>query len=255
MVSRLACVLLIAACGSRKPRTVDDALRPAPAPPADALSHDARAKPAATTGDVQVRVEWTDVPVAARTSPGMTPCGTPRAAAVAPTATWGVPEALVIVDGAPPVTAEARVRLADCALTPRLAVGTSLALDTTADRPVAVRIAHRYQATGLRTAIETPPPRTVQLPIAGHTATLPLAPNEILELTADVKGADPAWVVGGVGTVTDATGTVLVEDVPVGAHAVRAWLPPRGGQPARFAEGAVTVAAGDLSVLTLELAP
>jgi hypothetical protein len=255
VVSRLACVLLIAACGSSKPRSVDDARRPATATATDATPIDAAAKPAATTGDVQVRVEWADVPVAARTSPGMTSCGTPRAAAVAPTTTWGIPEALVIVDGAPPVTGQARVRFADCALTPRLVVGGSIALDTTADRPLAIRLAHRFQATALRSAVEAASPRTVQLPIAGHTATLPLAANEVLELSADVKDSDPAWVVGGAGAVTDASGTVLVEDVPVGTHTVRAWLPPRAGQPARLAEGTVTVAAGDLAELTLVLAP
>jgi hypothetical protein len=259
VVSRLACVLLIAACGSSKPRSVDDARRPPPATSADAVSTDAASTPAATrratTGDVHVRVEWADVPTAARTSPGTTSCGTPRAAAVAPTTTWGIPDVLVIVEGAPPVTAHARVRFADCALNPRLVVGGSLALDTTADRPVAIRLAHRYQTTALRAALESTAPRTVQLPIAGHTATLPLAANEVLELTADAKASDPAWVVGGAGAVTDGSGTVLVEDVPIGTHAVRAWLPPRAGQPARFAEGTVTVGAGDLAELTLVLAP
>src|SRR5262245_34352729 len=43
-------------------------------------------------GDAQIRVEWADVPVAARASPGRTPCNTPRAPSVAPTTTWGVPD-------------------------------------------------------------------------------------------------------------------------------------------------------------------
>jgi len=48
---------------------------------------------------------------------------------------------------------------------------------------------------------------------------------------------------------------VLVRDVPPGVHAVRAWLPPRGDQPARHAHGEVTVVAADLAELTLQLAP
>ena len=55
------------------------------------------------------------------------------------------------------------------------------------------------------------------------------------------------------GFVTDATGHVLVRDLAAGAHAVTAWLPPRGGQPARIGHGTVTVVAGDLAELTVKL--
>jgi len=260
VVNRLAVVVVVSAaawaCGSGKPRVADDARKPPPTPSADAAALDARAPAsAATTGDVQVRVEWADVPTLARTSPGLTSCGTQRAPAVTPSTTWGIPDALVIVDGAPAVTSEARVRFSDCALTPRLVVAGSLAVDTTADRPVEIRIRHRYQANALRAAIEATQARVVRLPIAGHIAVAPLAPNEIVELVADVKDADPAWAVGGAGAVTDGSGTVLVKDVPVGTHTVRAFLPPRAGQPPRFAEGSVTVAPGDLAELTLALVP
>ncbi|MDX2093109.1 MAG: hypothetical protein SFX73_35025 [Kofleriaceae bacterium] len=236
MVERLALVLL-AACGSGKPRVVEDARKPAPSGDA-AMPIDARSA-TATTGDVQVRIEWADVPVAARTSPGLTSCKTPRSPAVAPSTTWGIPDVLVVVEGAPPVTTEAHVRYADCALTPRIAVGTSLALDSIADRPVAIKLATR----------------TIQLPIAGHTVTLPLASDDLVELVPDAQGAESAWVAGGAGAITDASGTVLVKDVPPGTHIVRAILPARGGHPAMKAEGTVSVVAGDLAELTLKLVP
>jgi hypothetical protein len=239
-----AAVLFLAACGSGKPHVVEDARRPPSTPTGDAAPADARpAAPTTTasTGDVQVRVEWVDVPVAARTSPGTTSCNTPRAPAVTPSTTWGIPDVLVIVEGAPAVTTQAHVRFADCALTPRIAVGNSLALDTSADRPVAIKL--------------SPGATTIQLPIAGHTVTMPLAPDALVQLTPDVKGADDAWVAGGAGAVTDASGTVLVKDVPPGTHAVRAILPARGGLKAMKAEGSVTVTAGDLAELTLKLAP
>jgi hypothetical protein len=261
-----ACALLACgcACGSGKPKVADDARHVAVAKDGDAkdaAARDAAARDAthdavrATTGDVQVRVEWPDVPVAARTSPGTTSCGTPRAASVAPTTLWGIPDALVIVDGAPPTTGEVHVRLADCALSPRLAVGASLALDTTVDHPIAVHIAPRYQVTALREPLDASASRTVQLPIAGHTARLPLSAGDIIELTADVKDADPAWIAAGAGAVTDSSGAVLIKGIPVGPHTVHAWLPPRAGQPAHYTEGTVTVEPGDLTTLTLKFSP
>jgi len=50
-----------------------------------------------------------------------------------------------------------------------------------------------------------------------------------------------------------ARGHALIRDLPAGAHAVTAWLPPRGGQPARVGHGSATVAAGDLEELTVRL--
>jgi hypothetical protein len=47
----------------------------------------------------------------------------------------------------------------------------------------------------------------------------------------------------------------MTETTLLGTHHLRAWLPPRAGQPARHAEGQVTVVAGDLAELTLELRP
>ena len=248
-------LLALVACSSSKPRTADDAKR-AP-PPSDAAAivpvvADAPDAPKAPSGDVQVRVEWTNVPPAARSSPGKTACGTARAPAVAPTTTWGIPEVIVIVDGAPGTPGEARVRLADCALSPKIAIGGALVVDSAADRPATVKLAQRGALSDLR-KLTAGDARSIQLPIAGHAVTAALTAGGIFEITSE-RG-DAAWIVAAQAAVTDPSGLVLVKDVPPGVHAVRAWLPPRGGESARHAQGEVTVVAGDLAELTLQLAP
>src|ERR1700733_4787888 len=98
-MSRLAMISVLFACGSGA----------APHPIADHVAGSAIAPVAAkgpyrvepgefAKGDVQVRVEWPDVPVAARASQSRTRCGTAAAPDVAPTTTWGVPEAIVAID-------------------------------------------------------------------------------------------------------------------------------------------------------------
>ncbi len=246
-------LVVVAACSSSKPRTAEDAKR-AP-PPGDAavlVPTDAMATPRPPTGDVQVRVEWTNVPPTARSSPGKTACGTARAPAVAPTTTWGIPDAVVIVDGAPGTPGEARVRFADCALSPRIAIGGALVVDSAADRPTAVKVAQRGELADLRT-LTAGVERSIQLPIAGHAVTAPLIVGGIYEITSE-RG-DAAWIVAAQAAITDPSGVVLVRDVPPGVHAVRAWIPPRGGEPARHARGELTVVAGDLAELTLQLVP
>jgi hypothetical protein len=212
------------------------------------------------TGDLQVRVEWADVPVAARTSPGRTRCNTPRAPSVTPTTTWGVPDVLVIADGvaaAPPAgtaptagARSARITLADCALSPRVAVGDSLAITSAVDRPA--KLVLRKRGTVDRLAPGTPIP--VMLPIAGHTVTVALDPGAIYSLETDDPDPEVAFVAAIAGAfVTDATGHAMIRDLAAGAHAVTAWLPPRGAQPARVGQATTTVAAGDLEELTVKL--
>lgn len=260
---RIAAVLLAACSSSGKP--VEDAKRPAPptppATPADATPGSAAPSaplppPKATTGDVSVRVEWPGVPAEVRASPGTTPCGTARAPQVQPTTTFGIPDAVVFVDGAPAVTGEARVRLADCALVPKVAIGSALVVDSAADRPSIVLLARRAQASDPKAAPEEKgPARKLQLPIAGHAASTALDAGAIYALATDAKDPELTWIVAATAFVTDSSGVALVKDVPPGEHAVRAWLPPRAGRPARFARGKVTVEAGDLAELTLKLEP
>lgn len=262
MVVRAAPVLLalVLAC-SGKPRP-EDAGHSAPprrdaAPAVDdaRAAHDARADAPSTAGgrgDLQVRVEWPEVPVVARSSPGTTPCGTPRTPQVAPTTTWGVPDALVIIDGAVPALGDAHVTLADCTLSPRIAIGGTLAITSAMDRPARLVLTRR----GTLDRLEAGAPVPVQLPIAGHTVTSALEVGAIYALETDAKDPEVAFVAAVPGSyVSDASGHVTAQDLPVGTHAVTAWLPPRAGQPARIGRGTATVTDGDLATLTITLAP
>lgn len=223
---------------------IGDAKRPIDAP---------AARPA--TGDLQIRVEWPDVPVVARSSPGRTPCNTPRTPSVAPTTTWGVPDALVIVAGAAPPLAGAHLTLADCTLTPRLAEGNALAITSAVDRPAKLVLRKRGTAASLGQLV-TGEPIPVMLPIAGHTVTTPLDPGAIYALETDAADPEVAFIVSVPGGyVTEASGQIIARDLAVGSHAVTAWLPPRAGQPARTGRGTATVTSGELTELTITLAP
>ena len=207
-----------------------------------------------TTGDLQVRVEWPGVPVAARSSPGRTPCGTPRAPSVAPTTTWGIPDALVIVAGAPrpPAAAPVQIALADCALAPRVAAAASLALTSAVDRPAKLVLRNR----GTLDHLVAGDPVPVMLPIAGHTVAAALDAGAIYSLETDAPGPELAFIAAlPEARVTDATGHALIRELAPGAHAVTAWLPPRAGQPAHLGRGTATVIAGELAELTIKLAP
>ena len=213
-------------------------------------------------GDVQIRVEWANVPAAARASPGRTPCNTPRAPSVAPTPTWGVPDAVVILDGARAAAGEARVVLADCALLPRVAIGASLVVESATERPASVRLAKRADLTKLdavpaAAAAGSAAPRTLRLPIAGHAVAVSLEAGGVYELATTAKDPETSWIVAAVlsaAAVTDAAGQAVLRAVSPGPHAVTAWLPPRAGQPARLARGTVTAVAGEVTELTLQLA-
>ncbi len=235
-------LVLLAACGSNKVRTVDDAPR--------ATIHDAGVvRDAVTaTGEAQVRVEWPDVPVPLRASPGRTPCNTARTPRIAPTTTWGVPDAFVLADGK--ATGAARIVAADCALTPHAVVGATLAITSAVDHPVKLVLTRRGDVAHLDAPAGDA--RTILLPIAGHEVTVALDDGAIYELA---QGDETAWIVAARGLVTDATGQVHFRELPAGAFAATAWLPPRAGDPGHVARGKVDVVAGALGELTLGLAP
>jgi hypothetical protein len=204
-------------------------------------------------GDVQIRVEWKDTPVVARTSPGRTACGTAKAASVAPTVTWGVPEVFVMLDlpGKAP-TAHAHVRLQECALVPRIAIaGTELTLESGALAPAKLSL---HQVGKLPFGGDlTDAVRTVYLPIAGHEVVATLEPGAMYRVDSDDSAA---WIVAAdrpFFAITEANGQVILRDVPAGTHPVTAWLPPRGDAPARLAQGNVTVEPGGLAEVTLDL--
>jgi hypothetical protein len=207
-----------------------------------------------TTGDISVRVQWEKVPREARVSPGNTSCNTPLTAQVAPSTTWGIGDAVVFVQGAPAHAGEARVVAAKCTLSPRVAVGTSLAIASGADRPVKLSLAHELVAADFAKASE--PARAVALPIAGHEVTSALTAGGIYHLAFDDKDkGDDAWIVSADAVITDASGAVLIKDVAPGSHQIRVWLPARGKLPAHTASGKVDVAAGELAEITLSFDP
>jgi hypothetical protein len=242
-------LLLVAACSSSPPndRHVDRAPPVVPPPaPADAAAPGG-------PGDVQIRVEWHDVPLTARASPGKGACGTQRPGAVAPTTTWGIPDALVSIDvaRAKPADLDARVVLDHCALSPRaLIAGATLTVMSHAEAPAHVGFAQR----GHLAAITNGEVRDVLLPLAGHAVAIPLDAENVYELTAD---DNEAWIVSAPNSyaaVTDGNGVAVLRDVPAGKHAVTAWLPARTNQPAHEVHGDVTVVAGALAEVTLDLA-
>jgi hypothetical protein len=253
----------VAVCACSGSHAVDD--RSAPTPHRDppvANTGDARgsAMPAAPTptGDVQVRVEWHDVPLVARASPGkrthrasrIATCG-PLAPSVAPTATWGIPDAIVLVDGARS-EAVPRVVIDDCTIAPRVvAAAASVTIASAVVRPVELRLS-RERATAHLDVEARADPVVVALPIAGHEVTAPLDAGALYELLGDDD--ESAWIVADASAlVTDATGVAVARGVPVGEHSIVAFVPPRGGQPARLGRATVRVAANSLVEISVEL--
>ena len=249
-LTRLVLVLLVACSGS-KGKNVEDArgAKPVEGAPAPDARVDLTGK-----GDVQIRVEWKNVPVAARASPGATSCGTPRPGAVAPTTTWGVPDVFVelVLPGA--AGASRRLTVTGCLLSPRAVVTTKLAIASATEQPAVLRL----QTIGklpLGGAVAPAGGRDVYLPIAGHEVDAVLDPGGIYTLqlgdeVATIVASDSPFV-----AVTEPNGQVMFRDVPGGIHAVTAWLPARSGQPARVARGKVAVGGGALTEVTLDLTP
>ena len=187
-----------------------------------------------------------------RNSPGRTPCNTPRAASLAPTTTWGIPDAFVIVEGVRATPTEARIVLADCAFRPRLAAATTLVLESACDQPCKVTLIKYGNLSNLG-ELRPGDVRVIQLPIAGHAVTIPLDANGIYQLATDSKDPETAWIVAAPAVVTEASGQITIRQLATGSHGVRAWLPARGNQPARMAGGTATVVPGELSEITIDL--
>ncbi len=249
MTAEALLVAVLASCSGNKARTGDDAVRAVPrVDAAVAVSSDAAPGPA---GELAVRVEWKAVAIA-RSSPGRTPCNTPRAPSVAPTTTFGIPEAFVRVEGATAVPAEAHVVLADCALRPRVAVGKSLVIESAVDRPTRVTLTKQGSFTDTG-ALHPGEPRVIQLPIAGHAVSVPLDADGVYLLATDGKDPETAWIVAAPVAITDVAGLATVTGLAPGSHAVTVWLPPRGARPARDAQAPATVVANELVEVTVTL--
>lgn len=253
---------LVGGCSGGKRKAVEDARRPAP--PSDGAtagsasgSATGSAAPAALgpyrvdaqgkTGDVQVRVEWKDVPQALRVPGTSAACGRATLPALSPTTTWGIPDAFVSIEvdhGKPMPALRARLSVDDCTITPRLAVaGATLTIASAVEKPATVTLAEPGGA-----------PRALYLPVVGHEIEVALTPGAVHTVTyatdqvASVVSASSPYV-----AITEPTGQVILRDVPVGTHAVRAWLPARGALEPRVATGSVTVTEGALAEVTLDI--
>jgi hypothetical protein len=208
-------------------------------------------------GAAHIRVEWHDVPVAARASSGRTHCGTARAGAVAPTTMWGIPEVFVILDapGGTGAIAPPHIAIDHCTVLPRaVAAGAQVEVVSHADAPLHLTLARRGEQRDPAT-LSAGTARSIALPVAGHSVAIALEPGGLYELTGGE--VEPGWIVSAAGAfvaVTDATGETLLTDVPSGRHAVTAWLPPRAGQPGRLGKGELMVTADAVAEMTVDLA-
>lgn len=223
-------LVLLAACSGGKPKLEDARTLPhPPAPEGSAHALDAAASAGSAAippgkGDVSIRVEWHDVPPAARAPK---PCGPD----VSPTTTWGIPDAVVTLPhaGAPPA---ARVTVDRC-VRPRVQVsGDSLTIASALLQPATLALDDR----------------PVMLPIAGHEVTAQLTDGRHEVVAGDAK----AWVIRDANAaVTDATGVAVLRDIPSGVYPVTAWLPAAN----LSAKGEVTVMPNALAEVTLTLKP
>jgi len=158
----------------------------------------------------------------------------------------------VIVEGAAPPVAAARLTFADCAIAPRMAVGAALAITSAADRPA--KLVLRKRGTFDHLVVGEPLP--VMLPIAGHTVTASLDAGSLYSVATDTSEPEISFIAAVPdGYVTEANGQVIAQDLAAGSHAVTAWLPPRAGGSARIGRGTATVVVGELAELTVTLAP
>jgi len=253
-----------AACSGGKGKSIEDA-RSAPKP-SDATSavpaatvHAYRVDTTAKTGDVQIRVEWKDVPQPLRAPGSPTSCGPARVPALAPSTLWGIPDVLVTVDvdhGKAFEPAAARVVLEGCSFAPRAVVaGPSVHIASAMLAPTTVTLQEIAKPLG-GAAIAAAKPRTIYLPVAGHEVEAALEPNTVYTLAAGAGPDDLAVIVSATTpyvAVTEPSGNAVLRGVPVGTHPVRAYLPPRNGAEARSVSGTVTVTESALAEITLDI--
>jgi hypothetical protein len=182
-----AAALFVIACSGGKVKVSEDARSSSPKSDAlaalpPAMVHGYRVDPAAKTGDVQIRVEWKDVPQPMRAPGPVTTCGTPRTPALAPSTTWGVPDVLVVVDvdhGKAFDPPRGRVVLAECNFVPRAVIaGPTVTLASAMPGPAAITLQDVARPLA-GAALTGTKPRTIHLPIAGHEVEATLEPDTV----------------------------------------------------------------------------
>lgn len=262
---KLALLALAVGCSSKTagtPHGPDDSIKAPASIDARALSPGPyRVDAKAPHGDVQIRVEWKDVPTVARASPGRTACGTAKSASVSPTTTWGIPDAVVMIEvdhGNQLAAAPARIVLDQCALSPRIVIASSLVVASAMDAPAQVAFARVGNARPLAALWDSVRGKAAteaiaRLPVIGHEVELPIEPSSLVSVTSAEDEALAIAAPTPYFAITEANGQVVLHDVPVGTFEVAALLPARSGQPARTAKATVTVAAGALAEVVLSL--
>ena len=100
-------------------------------------------------------------------------------------------------------------------------------------------------------AAPSKPARTIYLPIAGHAVDVALDADTLYTLA--YGSDDVATVATGAMAVTDGSGNVVLRGLPAGVHTVTAVLPARNGLESRTATGQVTVTAGALAEVTVDI--
>jgi len=97
--------------------------------------------------------------------------------------------------------------------------------------------------------------KPVFLPIAGHEVDVALDAGGWYEIAA---GDESAWVFASqklYAGVTDTTGVVVLRDVPAGTYTVTGWFPPYAHGHPYGGQKQVTVTAGALAEVTVDLGP
>ena len=144
--------------------------------------------------------------------------------------------------------------LASCALSPRVALaGAAFVVESDSDAPAQLALARAGSASPL-VATAGSGAVAIDLPIAGHAVSAPLAADALYELTG--SAAEPAWLATPTQpyvAVTEANGQVVLRDVPIGNYTVEALVPPRGGQPTRTGHASVAVTANALAEVTVQI--
>lgn len=216
-------------------------------------------------GRISVTVVWPTASAEMRTSPGYTPCHTPRPARAQVGTLHGVAGAFVVVadvaaDAAARNTASVRrLTLRGCAIDPA-ATTTGAALEVQTQDTAHAIVVERTGKPWLEDDVTLAPVELARarLPVLGHTVRIPLDEPGAIRVIADGAADDAAWVLAAPHAhagVTDEVGALGLADVPAGAHTLVAWLPPRAGHPAQRATGAVTVVADEVAEVKLTFSP
>lgn len=254
------------------PSAIVDAAGPAGAR-ADGTAEPYALAPTDTDGGIagaatlSVKVLWPTAPASVRASPGYTSCHSPRRARARIGTLHGVAGAMVVLDGItagkpPPAARPVRLAIRDCIIdpvavaAPRLGGALELQTQDLAHSVTVVRTGKPWLEDDIKLAPVTL--ASAQLPVIGHTVTVPLDEAGAIRVVTDGAADDAAWVLAPphpYAGITDDVGALALHAVPPGTYTLVAWLPPAAGFPELRAVTNVTVKAGEDTEATITFAP